>query len=72
MEKIAELGRPQITKWPMRTEFWILKAKKHSLRIPNTYCFSTETMDAQTSQCYVVCTLPVLLIRYLHCSSFYF
>jgi len=32
----------------MHTKFWIPKATKHSLRIRNTYWFSTATIDAQT------------------------
>jgi len=48
-ENTVEFGRPQMTKWRMRTKFWIPKATKHSLRICNTrtYCFSTATMDGQ-------------------------
>jgi len=31
-KNIAEMGKPQMTIWRMRTEFWIPKTTKHSLR----------------------------------------
>jgi hypothetical protein len=49
--------------WRMRFACWITKKYKHTIRICNTYCFSTATMQTRTS-------LHVTL--YLHCLSCYF
>ena len=44
--------------WCMCIACWITKAtERHSC---NTYCFSMVTVVAQTSQCSVICTLPIL------------
>jgi len=39
-------GKPQMTVWCMCISCWIPKATR-TLRICNTYCFSTPTMDAR-------------------------
>ena len=58
-KKIVERGRPQMTVWWMRIACWILRAI-NTLRICNTYFFSTATMAARTH-------LSVML--YVHCLS---
>ena len=47
LKNIVEPGRPQMTRWRMRIACWITKATD-TLRICNTYCFSTITMVART------------------------
>jgi len=41
-ENMVEPGSPQMTTWRTRIACWIPKA--HTLRICNTYSFSTATM----------------------------
>jgi len=36
------------TIWRMRIAYWITKATNHTLRICNTYCFSTATVVTRT------------------------
>ena len=44
---------------------------KYTHRLCNTHCFSTAIMVTLTPQCYVICTLPVMLINvpFLYCYS---
>ena len=42
-QNVADPDRLQMTRWRMRIECWIPKAR-HTLRICLTYCFSTVTM----------------------------
>ena len=51
--------RPQVTVWRMRIAFWIT-GYTYTLRICNTYCFSTVTMVART---------PLNDTLYVHCLS---
>jgi hypothetical protein len=44
----VEPDRVQMRILHMRMARWIPKAKTHTLRICNTYCFFTATMVAQT------------------------
>ena len=54
----VEPGRPPMTIWRMRSACQITK-------IGNIYCFSTATMVVQNAaHCYVLCTLPVLLLLF--------
>ena len=50
MRECGKIGvqpdRPQMTIWRMRIAYWIHKATK-TLRMCNTYCFSTATIVAQ-------------------------
>ena len=47
-KNIVEPDRPRMTIWRMRMAYWIPKATNtHTLRICNTYCFSTATMVAR-------------------------
>jgi len=56
-------GKPQMRVWCRRIRCWIPKAtNKHTLRVCNTYCFSTAAVVAQTH-------LNVKL--YVHCLSCY-
>jgi len=45
-KNIVDLGRPQMTIWHMLFACWI-PVYKHTLRICNTYCFSTATLLTQ-------------------------
>jgi len=42
-KNIVEPGRPHMTIWRMRIAWWIPMAT-NTLRICNTYCFSTTTV----------------------------
>jgi hypothetical protein len=56
----VERDRSQMTIWRMRIAFWITEAT-HTLRICNTYCFSTATTVARTRlNVTFIRTLPVL------------
>ena len=64
-ENLVERGRPQMTIWRIRIEFWISKATHththtHTHRICNTYCFPTATMITRTR-------LNVTLHGTVHC-----
>ena len=59
----VERGRPQMTIWRMRIACWITKAtQKHTLRICNTFCFSTSTMTHErvSQLSYTYSTSPAL------------
>ena len=58
-QNIAEQDRPQMTIWRMRMA-WSKTKATHTLRICNTYCFSTITSVARTR--------PIVRL-YLHCLS---
>ena len=58
-KNIVEPERPQMTKWRVRSSRKIAKAT-NSVKISNTYCFSTSTVVAGTH-------LTVTL--YVHCLS---
>ena len=45
-KNVVEPGRQQVTIWLMRSACWIPKVTKHTLRMCNTYCFSTVLMVA--------------------------
>ena len=63
-KNIVEPGRPQMTIGHMQVACWIRKAT-NTLRICNTYCFSTATMVAQRASMlyylYTACLADVLL-----------
>ena len=40
--------RPHMTIWRMCFACWVSKTIKHTLRVSNTYCFSTATMVTRT------------------------
>jgi hypothetical protein len=61
-KSIVEPGRPQMTTWRRRIACWVTKATKYTLRVCNTYCFSTATMVTRTR-------LNITL--YVHCLSRY-
>jgi hypothetical protein len=47
-KNVVKRGRPQMAIWPMRLACWIPTATNtHTLRICNTYCFSTATTFAR-------------------------
>jgi len=48
VEKYLEPDSPQVTTERMRFIILDTQAYKHTLRICNTYCFSTATMVART------------------------
>ena len=58
-KNIVELGRPQMTIWPMRIACWIPKAT-NTLRICNSYCFSIATAVERTR---------LIVTFYVHCLS---
>ena len=58
-ENMVESGRPQMTIWHMRIACWVTKATE-TLKICNTYCFSTTTMVKRTR--FIV---TLLLIAYI-------
>ena len=60
----VERGRPQMTMWRTRIACWIPKVTDiHTLRLCNTYCFSSHNNGCtNSSQRYVIRTLPVLLV----------
>jgi len=43
----VEMDRPQMTIWRMRIACWMPKGYKHTLRVCNSYCFSTATTVAR-------------------------
>ena len=65
-KNIAELDRPQITIWHMHTACWITKAID-TLRIRNTYGFSTATTVKQPASVlrymYITCLLTSFLVN---------
>ena len=66
-KNIAQPGRPQVTIWCMFIAYWIPKAT-NTLRICNTFCFPTATMDGRTRLNVTIyvhslsCHKPVLLV----------
>ena len=60
---IVELGRPQMTVRPMRITCWVPKATK-TLRICNSYCFSTATLYVHCLSCRSFTVLLLLLLLY--------
>jgi hypothetical protein len=61
-KNIVERGRPQITIWCMHIACRIPKATNiHTLRLCNSYCFSTATMVARTLRyTYIVCLVMMI------------
>ena len=58
-KNIVERGRIQMTVWHMRIACWIPKATNtHTLRMCNTYIFSTATTVARTR---------LIVTLYVHC-----
>ena len=67
----VEPGRPQIIigTWALHAGY--LRLHKHTIRISNTYCFSTETMDRRIRpQCYVY--IYIYIYIYIACLAFIF
>ena len=60
-KNIVEPGKPQMTiqygAYVLHAE--CLRLQTHTLKICNTYCFSTATMVTQVPQCYLIHTLSV-------------
>jgi len=62
----VEPDRPQMTMWRMRIARWITKVTHthtHTLRICNTYCFSTATVVVcmNAPPCCVLCSLSCII-----------
>ena len=68
-KNMAELDKRQMTIWRMRISCWEPKAT-NTLRICNTYCFSTGTTVTRT-RFYVtfMLTLPVFIVITCRCSA---
>jgi hypothetical protein len=66
LKNIVKRGRPQLTKWSMRSAWWIPRATNiHSGRvIAYLLLFLYNNGCTNAPQCYVTRTLPVLLISY--------
>jgi hypothetical protein len=62
-KNIVERGRPQMAIWRMRIACWITKTK-HTLKLCNTYSFSTAAMVARSC-------LHIKCIRTVHGLSSY-
>jgi hypothetical protein len=59
---IVESGRPQWTIWHMRIACWISKITyTHSEYVLLTTFFHCNNGCMNAPQCYIICTLPVLL-----------
>ena len=62
---IVEWGRPQRAIWCMRIACWITKAT-HTLRMYNTYCFSTAKIVTRTLLKFTILrTVGVFLLHYV-------
>jgi hypothetical protein len=64
----AESDGSQMTIWHMGIGCWMPKVKKDTLRICNTYCFSTKQWLREQPECYIISTstLPVLFHLLTH------
>jgi hypothetical protein len=60
IRKCGRYGGAQMTIWRMRICMMGTEGYKHTLRICNTYCFSTATMFELT---------PLYVMLYVHCLS---
>jgi hypothetical protein len=71
-----ESDKPHLTIGRMRVGCWTAKATDNTLRIYNTYCFSTVTMVTRTClNVTFICTLPVMFPAatvgaWFHCLQF--
>jgi len=62
LKNIVEPGRPQWTIWHMNIACWISKATyTHSEYVSLTTFFHCNNGCMNALQCYITCTLPVLL-----------
>ena len=60
--KHCTAGKPQMTIWRMRTACWILKATEHTESMQHVLLFHCKNGYTNASQCYVTCTVSVLLL----------
>jgi hypothetical protein len=63
-KNIVELDMQQMTIWHMRFTCWILKAANTHSECVLLVVFHCSKCCMNALQCYVVCTLPVLLVHF--------
>ena len=60
-KNIVEAGRQQVTTWRMRLPAGYLRLHTHTQKMESLLPFHCNSGYTNTPQCYIICTLPVLL-----------